>query len=101
MPFQPGMVASNEPGVYFEGKFGFRIENVIVTIPGETTEFGEFYGFETVTLCPIDLELIQTSLLSSEEKAWLNEYHRTVYKTLEPFLANEEREWLKQETREI
>ena len=101
VPFEPGMVTSNEPGVYFEGKFGFRIENVMITVSEEATEFGEFYGFETVTLCPIDLALVQTSLLNSEEKAWLNAYHRTVYKTLEPFLADHEREWLKHETREI
>ena len=99
--FELGMVTSNEPGVYFEGKFGCRIENVMITTAKEITEFGEFFGFETVTLCPIDLELVEVSLLSSEERAWLNEYHRTVYKTLEPFLTREEREWLQHETREI
>jgi Xaa-Pro aminopeptidase len=95
------MVTSNEPGVYFEGKYGFRIENIVIAIPVETTDFGEFFGFKTVTLCPIDLELVETSLLSSEEKTWLNKYHQIVYTTLKPFLAQEEKKWLQHETRKI
>jgi Xaa-Pro aminopeptidase len=99
--FEPGMVTTNEPGVYFEGKFGFRIENVIITIAKENTEFGQFYGFKTVTLCPIDLELVEVSLLSQDEKAWLNKYHQTVNVMLKPFLTQEEQNWLQHETREI
>jgi Xaa-Pro aminopeptidase len=98
---EPGMVTSNEPGVYFEGKYGFRIENVVITIPAETTEFGEFFGFRTVSLCPIDLDLVEVSLLSLEEKTWLNEYHQSVNKMLKPFLNQEEQKWLQHETREI
>ena len=101
VPFEPGMVTTNEPGVYFQDKFGFRLENILVTIPVETTEFGEFYGFETITLCPIDLELVEAALLNSEEKAWLNNYHELVYKTLTPFLTQEEQAWLHHETRSI
>lgn len=101
VPFEPGMVTTNEPGVYFQGKFGFRLENVLITIPVETTEFGEFYGFETVSLCPIELDLVEASRLNSEEKAWLNEYHQLVYKTLTPFLTQEEQAWLQYETRKI
>jgi Xaa-Pro aminopeptidase len=98
---EKGMVTTIEPGVYLEDKFGVRLENVLITIPKETTEFGEFYGFETVTLCPIDLDLIETSLLSSEERIWLNEYHQLVDRTLTPFLSQAEQAWLHHETREI
>ncbi len=101
IPFEPGMVATNEPGVYFQGKFGCRIENVLVTIPVDSTDFGEFYGFETITICPIDLELVEFSLLDEEEINWLIEYHQWVFDTLSPFLSQEEREWLEQETRSI
>lgn len=101
VPILPGMVLSNEPGVYFEGRFGIRIENVLITVPAETTEFGEFYRFETVSLCPIDLDLVEASLLTIEEKDWLNAYHQGVYETLAPFLAPTEQAWLGQETHTI
>lgn len=101
IPFEPGMVTTNEPGVYFPGRFGCRIENVLVTIPVESTDFGEFYGFETITLCPIDLELVELSILNEAEVTWLNEYHQWVYETLAPFLSQEEVVWLKHETRNV
>ena len=101
VPFELNMLTSNEPGIYFQGKFGVRIENLLVTISKEVTEFGEFYGFETVTLCPIDLDLLDVSMLSLEETNWLNEYHRKVYEILESFLAEEEKAWLRRETRQI
>ena len=96
-----GMVTTIEPGVYFEGKFGVRLENVLITVAETTTGFGDFYSFETVTLCPIDLDLVETSLLDSEERTWLNEYHRLVNATLTPFLSQAEQAWLRHETREI
>jgi Xaa-Pro aminopeptidase len=99
--FEPGTVTTNEPGVYFEGKFGVRLENVLVTVSEDHTEFGDFYGFETVTFCPFDLNLVIVSMLSEEEKAWLNQYHQTVYAKLANFLSQEEQEWLRNETREI
>lgn len=99
--FMTGMVTTNEPGVYFEGKFGIRLENVLITVALENTEFGEFFGFETITLCPIDLDLVEVSLLSPEEKAWLNGYHQDVYEKLSPFLTGEEQAWLLHETRSI
>ena len=95
------MLTSNEPGVYFEGKFGTRIENLLVTVSKASTEFGEFYGFETVTLCPVDLDLVDVSLLTLDERSWLNRYHQKVYEELEPFLSSQERDWLQHETRKI
>jgi Xaa-Pro aminopeptidase len=96
-----GMLVTIEPGVYFEGRYGIRLENVVITVAKETTEFGEFYGFETITLCPFDLDLIDFSVLRSEERNWLNEYHTLVFKTLAPFLTQSEKAWLRDETRQI
>ncbi|MDR0427729.1 MAG: aminopeptidase P family protein [Dysgonamonadaceae bacterium] len=92
---QPGMITSNEPGLYKSGKYGIRIENLMLTIPCKTTEFGEFYAFEILTLCPIDRKMIDWSLITEEEKEWLENYHLTVYEQLSPFLTEEEKEWLK------
>lgn len=101
VPLEPGMLCSNEPGLYREGKYGIRIENLIIVVPAEETEFDTFYQFETVSLCPIDLDLVDGRLLTPEEKVWLNTYHKTVYETLTPFLTDEERTWLQHATREI
>jgi Xaa-Pro aminopeptidase len=92
---EPGMVTSNEPGLYRNGKYGIRIENLILVIPYQSTEFGEFYTFETLTLCPIDLKLIDFSLMSQFEINWLNRYHQQVYETLYPILSKDEKKWLK------
>jgi Xaa-Pro aminopeptidase len=94
-PLEPGMVTSNEPGLYLSGEYGIRIENLILTVKEKTTEFGEFYAFETLTLCPIDKSLIDYSLLSHEEIDWLNDYHQKVYNELSPLLSTEEAEWLR------
>lgn len=98
---ETGMFTTIEPGVYFEGKFGVRLENVVVTVKQETTEFGEFYAFETVTFCPIDIELIDASLLNTDEKNWLNTYHQKTYEVLSPFLSQDEQVWLRHATRAI
>jgi Xaa-Pro aminopeptidase len=98
---EPGMVTSNEPGVYRSGKYGIRIENLVLVKKEMETDFGKFYGFETLTLCPIDLQLVQVEILSSEEKAWLNTYHQTVYQRLSPKLSKEEQDWLKRKTSKI
>jgi Xaa-Pro aminopeptidase len=100
-PFEPGVLCSNEPGIYREGRYGIRIENLIIVVPAEETEFGAFYRFETVTLCPIDLALVDGSLLTSEETLWLNTYHHTVYEKLSPFLSDDQNAWLRQATREM
>ncbi|MDE6065372.1 MAG: aminopeptidase P family protein [Duncaniella sp.] len=93
-PLMPGMLTSNEPGVYLEGRYGIRCENLVLTIPYETTEFGRFFAFETVTMCPFDRALFDTSIMSPEEIEWINNYHRTVYDRLAPSLTEDERAWL-------
>jgi Xaa-Pro aminopeptidase len=95
------MLCSKEPGLYREGDYGIRIENLIITVQAEETEFDTFYAFETVTLCPIDLDLVDVTLLTLEEKAWLTSYHATVYEKLSPFLTDDEKDWLRHETRAI
>lgn len=97
-PFGPGMVNSCEPAVYFEGRFGVRLENVIVTSQDEANAFGEFYRFDTLTLCPFDPALIETGMLTKDEQAWLNEYHGRVERSLSPHLTERERAWLRQKT---
>lgn len=99
--FVPGMITTNEPGIYLENKYGIRIENEMVCVEKGKNEFGEFLGFETITLAPIDLDAIDTALLSESEKSWLNQYHKRVYDELSPYLEEEEKEWLKIYTREI
>lgn len=99
--FVPGMVTTNEPGIYLENRYGIRIENEMVCIEKGKSEFGEFLGFETITYAPIDLDAIDVSLLTFEEKEWLNQYHKMVYKTISPYLEDEEKEWLQNYTKEI
>ncbi|MDR1436618.1 MAG: M24 family metallopeptidase, partial [Candidatus Symbiothrix sp.] len=96
-PLQPGMVTSNEPGLYRAGTYGIRIENLILTVHEQSSEFGDFYAFETLTLCPIDKKLIDKSLLTGAETEWLEEYHQKVFDSLSPFLPEEGKKWLKQQ----
>lgn len=95
----PGMITSNEPGLYRAGQYGIRIENLILAQEEKETEFGKFYGFETLSLCPIDLNLVEKDLLTPEEINWLNNYHQEVYKRLAPRLNKKEQEWLSEKTR--
>ena len=97
-PLQPGMTVTNEPGIYRAGKYGIRTENTMLTVPSRKTDFGEFYKFEQLTLCPINTEAILWNMLSSEEISWLNEYHETVYSKLSPLLSDEEKQWLRNAT---
>ncbi|MBR5332352.1 MAG: aminopeptidase P family protein [Muribaculaceae bacterium] len=97
----PGMITSNEPGVYREGEYGIRCENLVLTVPAFTTEFGEFYKFETLTLFPFDLNLFDTSIMSDEEIAWVNEYHSMVRERLTPHLNAEQAAWLAEKTAEL
>lgn len=96
-----GMITSDEPGVYIEGKFGIRHENLLLCKEWQTTDFGRFFCFETLTLVPFDLDAIDPSLMSDRERTLLNEYHRRVYETISPMLPENEREWLRHATREI
>ncbi len=100
VPFEAGMVCTIEPGVYFEGRFGVRLENVVLTQRAGESEFGQFYQFETVTLCPFDLTLVDESLLTAEERTWLTTYHQHVVNTLSPYLTASERAWLQHKVRQ-
>lgn len=99
---EPGMILTNEPGVYKEGKHGIRTENTLLVVEDvKSEEFGEFYKFRTISYCPIDLNGVNVELLSPEEKKWLNDYHKTVFEKLSPYLNEEELEFLRYETRSI
>ena len=93
---QPGMILSNEPGMYRTGEYGIRTENLVHVVPAVKTEFGEFFEFETLTLFPIDKKLIEIMLLNDEESEWIDDYHRKVFESLAPLLSIEEQIWLKE-----
>ena len=97
----PGMLASNEPGIYKEGRYGIRTECIILVVPKMTTPDGEFYGFENLTHCPIDKRAIQTDMLTPEERDWINSYHKRTRETLTPYLSPAEQAWLKDATEAI
>lgn len=94
-PLVAGMTVTNEPGLYFEGKFGIRTENTMIVTPYKETAFGRFLQLEPLTLCPIDTAPIDFSMMTAEEIDWLNQYHHTVYEKLSPMLDDDEREWLR------
>ena len=98
---EPGMILTDEPGIYKAGRHGIRIENTLLIAPSQETEFGKFYRFEPLTLCPIDKKAIVTEMLSEEELTWLNDYHQMVYKRLSPLLDESEQTWLKEATNPI
>ncbi|QQY80054.1 Xaa-Pro aminopeptidase [Keratinibaculum paraultunense] len=98
---EEGMIVTVEPGVYKEGKHGIRIENVAVIEKDINTDSGQFMKFEVLSYCPIDLDGIDVELLTEEERKWLNKYHKQVYEKLSPYLNEEEKEWLKEQTRSI
>jgi Xaa-Pro aminopeptidase len=98
---QLGMVTSNEPGIYKAERYGIRTENLVLTVKDCETEFGTFYAFETITMCPIDLKAVDTNMLNRDEKEWLNSYHATVYEKLTEHLNTGEKEWLKNQTRAV
>lgn len=100
-PLLPGMVVTDEPGLYLSGRFGVRIENILLVKSYMSTEFGEFLQFETLTLCPIDKEPIIVEMLSEEEKKWLDDYHLTVRDKLSRHLTFDERSWLEEITKPL
>ena len=98
---EEGMVITDEPGIYEDGKFGIRIENEFIVRKGEKNKYGQFMHFETITFAPIDLDGIDPEEMTKSEREWLNNYHKDVYEKIGPHLTDEEREWLKEYTRAI
>ena len=98
---QPGMILTNEPGIYKEGKHGIRTENTMLVTDDFENEYGRYLKFDTISYCPIDLEGLDISLLTQQEKDWLNNYHKEVYNKLSPYLNEEEKAWLRNETRAV
>ena len=98
---EEGMITSDEPGYYLENEFGIRHENLVLCKKAEKTSFGQFMCFEPLTMVPFDLEGINPEERTERERKLLNDYHQKVYTTISPYLDEEEKEWLKQATREI
>ncbi len=98
---RPGMITSDEPGIYRAGSHGIRIENLLLVEERDKIKYGVFYGFETLTLCPIDTKPILVSKMQAEELLYLNDYHKMVYEKLSPLLDEEESQWLKEATKPI
>jgi len=100
-PLLSNMTITDEPGIYLAGKFGCRTENTLLIVPYCEGEFGPFLQFEPLTLCPIDKQPIDISMMSEQEMTWLNDYHSVVYEKLSPFLDSDEKAWLKIATEPI
>lgn len=98
---EEGMITSDEPGLYLEGQYGIRLENLILCVKREKNEFGQFMGFAPLTFVPFDRRAIEATLMSEEERKLLNTYHQMVYEKISAFLEPEEREWLKEECKKI
>ncbi|MDE5772915.1 MAG: aminopeptidase P family protein [Muribaculaceae bacterium] len=97
-PLEPGMITSNEPGLYLTDKYGIRCENLIVTEERMSTEFGKFLGFKVMTLFPFDRSLFETEIMTPEEIEWVNDYHSEVRRRLTPLLTAEEAKWMEEKT---
>lgn len=98
---EEGMVVTIEPGVYKEGKHGIRLENDVVVVKDIKTDSGQFMKFDLLSYCPIDLDGVDVSILDDSERKWLNDYHEEVYNKLSPYLDENEKDWLKKETRRL
>lgn len=98
---EEGMVTSDEPGLYLEGKFGIRTENLMLCVKDVKNEFGQFMKFENLTWVPIDLDTIDVSLMEGRDRELLNAYHKGVFKKLSPYMTEEEKAWLTEATRAI
>lgn len=101
VPFVPGMVCSDEPGLYIEGSHGIRTENLVLCVEDEKNEYGQFLKFEYLTYVPIDLEPVDIMLMEDRDLAYLNEYHAQVYEKIAPHLTSEEAEWLREVTQPL
>lgn len=100
-PLEPGMITSNEPGIYLEGKYGIRCENLIVTELFETTDFGEFLHFKPMTLFPFDRTLFELEIMTEDEIKWVDDYHKLVRERLTPLLSPEEAQWMAEKTKPL
>lgn len=99
---EPGMVTTDEPGIYLEGEYGIRTENELLCRVRETNEYGTFLEFETITMAPVDLDGVDPAAMSADERAWLNAYHAEVRQRIMPYMqTDKEREWLTSATRSI
>lgn len=96
-----GMITTDEPGYYEDGAYGIRIENELLCVPAEKTEYGSFLQFQQLTFAPIDLDAVVPEQMSTQERDWLNQYHAQVFEKISPYLDEDEKEWLKYETRAI
>ena len=101
VPMLEHMVCSNEPGIYCEGRYGIRIENLVAVQKHGSNEFGDFYRLETLTLCPLDTRAVIVDMLTEEERQWLNNYNQWVEKTLSPLVGKEQQAWLKERCKAI
>jgi Xaa-Pro aminopeptidase len=101
MAMEAGMITSIEPGLYREGQWGVRIENLVLNVSAPNAGFGEFLDFETLTLCPIDTRCIDLPLLRDDERAWLDAYHATVRERLAPRVTGDARAWLEARTQPL
>lgn len=100
-PLTAGVITTDEPGLYYDGEYGIRTENELLCVEDEKTEYGQFYHFENITLVPIDLDGIDVSMLTEDERKELNTYHARVYETIAPKLTADEAKWLKEATKAI
>ena len=100
-PLQSGMITSIEPGYYLEDRYGIRIENLALIFNIQINDSTIFLGLEPLSLAPIDLNLVEKSMLTEQEIIWLNNYHQKVFDTLSPHLSTEEKSWLKKATSAI
>ena len=98
---EKGMIITNEPGIYFEGEFGIRLENELLCCEGTNNEYGQFMNFESITFVPFDLDAIEPSIMTEQDKKLLNDYHKEVFEKISPFLNDEEKAWLEKYTRAI
>lgn len=99
--FREGMITSNEPGIYIEGKYGIRLETLVLCRKAEKTQFAQMLEFDTLTMVPYDLDAVEPKYMTAEEKKQLNDYHKRVREVISPYLTEEEAEWLAEATREV
>lgn len=100
-PLEAGMILTDEPGIYFEGEYGVRLENELLVKNATKNEYGQFMNMEAITYIPFDLDAIDPSVMTAEDKKMLNDYHKTVYNTMSEYLDDDEKKWLEHYTREI